>query len=142
MSESYVSAALRRLVISRAARECEYCLLHEDDTFFGCHVDHIISEKHGGQTTAENLALACAFCNLHKGSDLASLTSAGHLCRLFHPRRDHWNDHFFLDGAFIEPRTDVGQVTANLLKLNAPDRLLERRTLIEAGLYPSRAART
>lgn len=53
---SYVSAALRQLVAERAEYLCEYCLLHEEGTFFGCEVDHIISEKHGGPTVAENLA--------------------------------------------------------------------------------------
>ena len=52
---SYVSAELRRLVAQRAEGLCEYCLIHESDTFFGCQVDHIISEKHGGQTAPENL---------------------------------------------------------------------------------------
>ena len=47
MSESYISAELRRQVAARASRRCEYCLIHEEDTFFGCHVDHIVSEKHG-----------------------------------------------------------------------------------------------
>jgi hypothetical protein len=59
---SYVSTALRRLVAARADALCEYCLAHEDDAVFGCEVDHIISEKHGGATEAENLAYACAFC--------------------------------------------------------------------------------
>jgi hypothetical protein len=70
---SYVSAALRRLVALRADFLCEYCLVHEDDTVFGCEVDHIISEKHGGATEAENLAYACAFCNRAKGSDIGSI---------------------------------------------------------------------
>ncbi len=52
---SYVSADLRRLVASRAYHVCEYCLIHESDTYLGCHIDHIISEKHGGLTEAENL---------------------------------------------------------------------------------------
>ncbi len=43
---------------------CEYCLIHEDDTFFGCEVDHIISQKHGGPTEPENLAYACLPCNV------------------------------------------------------------------------------
>jgi hypothetical protein len=46
---SYVSAELRRLVANRANHKCEYCLIHEEDTFFGCEVDHIISLKHGGR---------------------------------------------------------------------------------------------
>jgi hypothetical protein len=52
---------------------CEYCLIHEKDTFYGCQVDHIISEKHGGLTTADNLAYACTFCNRCKGSDVGSI---------------------------------------------------------------------
>ena len=40
---SYVRAELRRLVESRARRLCEYCLIHEDDTYLGCQVDHIIA---------------------------------------------------------------------------------------------------
>jgi hypothetical protein len=50
--------ALRRLVAERAWHVCEYCLVHEDDLFHGCEVDHVISLKHDGQTTAENLACA------------------------------------------------------------------------------------
>jgi len=61
------------LVVARADHLCEYCLIHEEDTFFGCEVDHIISEKHGGPTTADNLADACVFCNRAKGSDVASI---------------------------------------------------------------------
>jgi hypothetical protein len=61
MSETYISAELRRLVAARAEGLCEYCLIHEEDTFFGCEVDHIISEKHGGSTDAGNLAYACLF---------------------------------------------------------------------------------
>ena len=68
MSTSYVSAELRRLVVARADSLCEYCLIHEEDTFFGCEVDHIVSEKHGGQTDAQNLALACLFCKRNKGA--------------------------------------------------------------------------
>jgi hypothetical protein len=48
VSTSYISAELRRLVVARAESLCEYCLIHEEDTFFGCEVDHVISEKHGG----------------------------------------------------------------------------------------------
>ena len=69
MSQTYIPVELRRLVIRRALWRCEYCLLHEDDTYFGCEVDHVVSEKHGGQTVAENLAYACLACNRYKGSD-------------------------------------------------------------------------
>ena len=81
---SYVSADLRRLVASRAGGVCEYCLIHEDDTYTGCQVDHIISEKHGGLTAPENLAYACTLCNRAKGTDVGSVawTPSGFI-RLF-----------------------------------------------------------
>jgi 5-methylcytosine-specific restriction endonuclease McrA len=60
---SYISEAFRRLVVARAEGLCEYCLIHEEDTYFGCEVDHIISRKHGGPTEPDNLAFACSFCN-------------------------------------------------------------------------------
>ena len=83
---SYVPAALRRLVRTRADSLCEYCLIHEDDAFFGCEVDHIISKKHRGQTEADNLSYACAFCNRAKGSDIGSVARAsGRFTRFFNP---------------------------------------------------------
>jgi hypothetical protein len=56
---------------------------------FPHQVDHIVSRKHGGLSTLENLALACVICNRYKGSDLASLDSqTGELSRLFNPRQN------------------------------------------------------
>ncbi len=66
MSKTYVAAALRRLVANRSEGLREYCLIHGDDTFFGCEVDHIISEKHGGLTIESNLAAACLDCNRNR----------------------------------------------------------------------------
>jgi hypothetical protein len=138
---SYVPAALRRLVVDRAHGLCEYCLIHEDDTFIGCQVEHIVSEKHGGMTNEENLAYACVFCNRFKGSDIASISaSTGQLCRLFNPRSDEWARVFRLDGATILPKTDVGEVTVQLLGMNHPERLLEREILRRVNRYPSPAA--
>lgn len=136
MSSTYISAKLRRLVIERAENTCEYCLIHEDDTFFGCQIDHIISEKHGGLTESENLALSCTFCNLYKGSDIASVSSAGELVRFFDPRTDQWSEHFALDGAIIKASTAIGEVTARILQFNSHERQLERKALIEVGRYP------
>ena len=141
MSTTYIGAALRRQVIARAESVCEYCLIHEDDTFFGCHVDHVISEKHGGLTQADNLALACTFCNLHKGSDIGSLSSDGVLTRFFNPRMDGWAEHFELIDFVIEPLTSVGEVTARIFQFNIGDRIVERQALADAGRYPSDAAR-
>jgi hypothetical protein len=137
-----VGEELRRLVWSRAEGLCEYCLIHADDTYFGCEVDHISSRKHGGPTEADNLALACFLCNRHKGSDIGSLLPGGtELIRLFHPRRDRWSGHFLIEGSRIRALTSVGEVTVNLLGLNAGERILERRMLIAISRFPSPPAK-
>jgi hypothetical protein len=133
---SYIGAELRRLVETRAGARCEYCLIHEADTYSGCEVDHIISEKHGGPTAAENLAYSCMYCNRLKGSDIASIASrTGQIVRLFNPRTDRWSDHFVLNGAVIRPLSDVGEATATLLGFNRPERVDERALLQAAGRY-------
>jgi hypothetical protein len=142
MSSSYVSAELRRIVVERADSLCEYCLIAEEDTFFGCEIDHIISEKHGGLTVPENLALACVSCNQSKGSDIASIDpSTGELTRFFNPRSDLWSHHFVLAGSVIDPLTSIGRVTVRILGFNDYRRREERRVLKAYGRYPTIAAR-
>ena len=134
MSATHIPAALRREVRERARERCEYCLWPERLAFHTHPVDHIIAEKHGGETVLENLALACLGCNQSKGSDIASLDPVGNeLVALFNPRNDSWNEHFQLRDAFIIPMTPVGRVTARLLQFNAPERVEERELLLQAG---------
>jgi hypothetical protein len=142
VSITYVGAELRRLVTTRAEGICEYCLINIEDTHFGCCVEHVIAEKHGGATNAENLAFACVFCNRYKGSDLGSLDPhSGVLVRFFHPRTDRWSDHFRLtEDMEITPCTDVGRVTVTVLRHNSSERLLERQELHAHGFYPGKAA--
>jgi HNH endonuclease len=138
---SYISEELRRLVALRAEHLCEYCLIYEEDTFYGCEVDHIISVKHGGLAEADNLAYACVFCNRQKGSDIGSIVRrTGEFSRFFNPRIDRWGEHFRLEGAMIQPQTMIGEVTARILGFNHSDRLLERQTLIAVGRYPTASA--
>jgi hypothetical protein len=137
MSRSYIPAILRRLVAERAMGLCEYCLLHESDGYHAFEVEHVIAEKHGGVTTADNLAYACLICNRCKGSDIASISpDTASLVRLFNPRTDRWSEHFTLAGARIEPLTEIGEVTSRILGLNEADRLAEREILVRARRYP------
>lgn len=136
---SYINAELRRLVELRANGACEYCKIHETDTFFGCHVDHIIAEKHGGLTVENNLAYACAVCNRAKGTDIGSLVPGTQkLVRLFNPRIDRWDEHFRVDAESLAilPLTEIGAATAQLLGLNQIERLLERKALATIGRFP------
>ena len=135
----WISAELRQTIANRAKQLCEYCLIAEADTFYGCQVDHIISLKHGGSSTSNNIAYACALCNRAKGSDIGSITASGELTRFFNPRTDRWSEHFRLEGASIQPLTTIGEVTARILGFNDGARLHERDDLIRFGKYPSEA---
>ena len=128
---------MRTLIAERAGHRCEYCLIHADDVLLPHEPDHIIATKHGGETSAENLALACFVCNRHKGTDLASVDpESGSIERLFHPRQDRWDEHFRLDGPLIMPLTPVGRTTSFLLRFNLSRSVAARQHLQAAGRYP------
>ena len=127
---------MRRKVIERAARRCEYCLIHEDDEVFRHEVDHIVAEKHRGATNSSNLSYACFPCNRNKGSDLASLSEQGVLTRFFNPRTDQWSVRFRIEKDRLAPLTIIGQVTEQIFDFNAPERCARRRGLQAIGRYP------
>ena len=136
------SAGLRRRVVKRARSTCEYCLLCQDFAASAHQVDHVISEKHGGSTSLDNLALSCTTCNRRKGSDIASVDPrTGELTPLFNPRTQSWSDHFAFDGLQIIGLTAEGRTTVALLKLNSLERLVERNELARGGRFPPRDER-
>ena len=86
------SRTLELEVRRRAAGRCEYSLFPESASELPFHIDHIIAEKHGGQSESENLALGCFSCNLRKGTNIAGLDpETGELKGLFNPRTDGWS---------------------------------------------------
>ena len=132
-----ISTTLRQLVFDRAGGRCEYCLLAQSVAAHKHEPDHIIPKQHDGETTADNLALACARCNRYKGYNVGSYDpESGELVPFYNPRRQEWADHFRLEGATITPLTPEGRVTAKMLHLNDTDRLEERERLLTVKLYP------
>ncbi|MCL1493485.1 MAG: HNH endonuclease [Pseudanabaena sp. Salubria-1] len=137
MSKSYISAKIRKLVRDRAQNCCEYCLIPESLTLVPHQVDHVITEKHGGKTTEENLALSCSLCNQAKSSDIASMeTETGDVIRLYHPRKDQWRENFQIEesNGVIYPLTTIGRVTIQLLKINRSACLPYRQMLAQAKI--------
>jgi hypothetical protein len=129
-----ISAAVRLLVARRATGRIA---LHEADSFTPHQIDHIVSRKHGADSSLDNLAFACIRCNAWKGSDIASLGfKPGGIVGLFHPRRYRWRDHFRIEAGEIVPLTDEGAAAVRLLRLNLHGRVTERRVLIECERYP------
>ena len=130
-----MDARLREAVRQRAQGCCEYCQFPEPFTRVPFQIDHIIPEKHDGPTTFENLALACFFCNTHKGPNLSGLDpQTGELSRLFHPRQDRWQEHFRWEGAILIGLTAVGRATLQVLRINRADAVAVRQSLLEEGV--------
>ncbi len=134
MSQDWLPEALRSAVRQRGADSCEYCGIPEAGTFFAHQVDHVIAEQHGGETTLDNLALACAQCNRFKGPNIASIDpDTKRMVPLFNPRTDKWSDHFRQEGGRIIPLTPIGRATARLLNFGHKDREEARHNLWQTG---------
>ncbi|HUQ72513.1 MAG TPA: HNH endonuclease signature motif containing protein [Planctomycetaceae bacterium] len=120
---------LRAAVRERADEACEDCQRRQADSpLVPLQIEHIVPRKHDGDDSLENLALACAECNLKKSSDLAGFDpDTGNLTPLFHPRHDVWDEHFAWDDLRIVGRTAICRTTVRVLDLNVTARLRVRR---------------
>lgn len=122
---------LEQQVWQRADARCEYCQLPQASSPLPHAVDHIISRQHNGPTVADNLALACFFCNSYKGPNIAGLNPrTGRMVRLFHPRKDRWSRHFQWDGPVLVGLTHTARVTIALLEINRPEAVELREHLL------------
>lgn len=123
-----MDAQTRATVRRQAGNCCEYCQRRQiDSPLIPLQIEHVIARKHGGSDSLDNLALACAECNLHKGSNLSGIDpQSDQLTPLYHPRRDRWHEHFAWEGVRIVGLTAIGRTTVRVLDLNAPARLQVR----------------
>jgi len=133
-----VPEALARAVRLRAHGQCQYCLMHESLQGATFHAEHVIPRSKGGESTLENLALACPGCNLHKADKTTApdpLTSEQ--VALFHPLQLRWSEHFRFKSHEIEGLTAIGRATVVLLDLNQLRRQRIRQVEESFGLYPT-----
>lgn len=63
-----VGVALRFQALTRDHFRCRYCGVN--GKAFELHVDHVVPLARGGESTLDNLATACAPCNLGKSDTL------------------------------------------------------------------------
>lgn len=132
-----MDAGTRELVRQRAGGRCEYCRLPEEFDSLPFHIDHIIAQVHGGGDEVSNLCWACTQCNLHKGTNFASIDPETNArVDLFNPRQDSRRDHFAIrsDGVIVG-LTPMGRATVRLLDMNGLPQLDLRRELIGQGVY-------
>jgi hypothetical protein len=139
MPESRNVGEVRRLVEARAHDCCEYCRSQARYATQSFSVEHILARARGGETTVENLALACQGCNSHKYDKVqAPDPVTGQPVPLFHPRRMQWEERFAWSGDFtrmvgISP---TGRATIEALSLNRPGVVNLRRVLYRHGEHP------
>jgi 5-methylcytosine-specific restriction endonuclease McrA len=65
MLKQHIPRNLRERIIERDGRRCVYC--DDDLSSAEIHMDHVIPESQGGETTYNNLQVTCRKCNLAKG---------------------------------------------------------------------------
>lgn len=134
---SYIAAELRRFVIRRAMNRCEYCGLSQEGQEATFHVDHVIPVAVGGQTVAENLALACVSCSLRKAARRTAVDpESGEDVALYNPRRDVWHAHFQWQGVRLVGLTATGRATVEALNLNRALILVIRQEEEIIGRHP------
>jgi hypothetical protein len=126
---------LRQFVRHRAEEQCEYCRLPQaghDERF---SVDHVRPVKHGGEDSYANLAFSCLRCNLCKGTNLSGVDpDNGQVVLLFNPRIQIWHEHFAWNGPLIVGRTSQGRASVWVFRMNAPERIRLRQSLIDEGI--------
>lgn len=116
---SHIPVFLKKLVTRRAGNRCECCQLSQKGQEATFHVDHIVLLAAGGETSAENLALACVSCSLRKGAkEFVFDELTGREIRIFNPRKDSWEGHFEWNGTILKGKTEKGEATIKLLNLN------------------------
>jgi hypothetical protein len=90
-----------------------------------------VARCHGGGEELENLALACRYCNLHKGPNLAGLDPiTTELTRLYNPRTDPWEEHFRVAFGVVHGLTAIGRCSVHVLTMNN-ERRIQLRLVLE-----------
>jgi hypothetical protein len=156
-----LSERTRRAVLRRAGYRCEYCRI----VGWELPVEHVTprsrrrrsgtlsqtvsatpgdppGDEPGDLDNPDNLASACAHCNRLKGNFTAGRDPvSGRTVRLFHPRRDAWDEHFTWSNNYLRlmPLTEMGGATIARLRMNDPILIRQRRLLrlaMAAGAPP------
>lgn len=128
----------KAFVRKRARYRCEYCRAPESVAGYAFHIEHIRPRNHGGNDNLSNYALSCMPCNRGKWDHLTGEDpQTNKQERLFHPRKDKWDEHFRVaKHVHIEGKTPIGRTTVERLKMNEPRQLEARGYWRELELYP------
>lgn len=134
---SDISASLHTEIVVRAGNRCEYCRLSQLGQEATFHIDHVVPRAAGGQTIADNLALACVSCSLRKwATQFAPDPDSGVEVPLFNPRTQVWVEHFRWQGEEVVPLTPTARATIVTLAMNRPLIVAIRQEETLRGRHP------
>ncbi len=139
MSSSYISDALRQIILARAQNRCEYCKSSADITTETFSVEHTYPRSLGGGNTLDNLAWSCLGCNSFKGARINAIDPlTQQLASIFNPRQQIWEEHFSWSADYCEiiGKTPTGRASVQALKLNRKGVINLRRLLGQVGEHP------
>lgn len=139
MSREYISIGLRKQVFDRCRGICEYCPSQTKFSPNNFEIEHIIPVSRDGQTTLENLALACPSCNSYKSNKTDSIDPiSNQTVPIFHPRQMQRADHFIWsdDTTIMLGTTSIGRATVLLLQTNREGVVNLRQVLSDRGFHP------
>ncbi|MBW4420731.1 MAG: HNH endonuclease [Myxacorys californica WJT36-NPBG1] len=136
---AYISESLKTQIRECDHYRCCYCLTSEANSGLPTSFDHIHPQSKGGNTSFENVCLACRSCNEYK-SDLTEAPDplTGKIVPLFNPRVQQWSEHFAwnLDATRVEGQTPVGRATVAALRMNNPIIVAARSRWVISDWHP------
>jgi HNH endonuclease len=136
---TYVPEDLRCRIDEADLWRCRYCLIAEANSGIRLTHDHITPRSKGGETSFENVCLACSSCNEHKADATHAVDPlTGETVPLFNPRSQRWSDHFVwsTDTIRVEGSTPIGRATVIALRLNHPIIVTARERWSRVGWHP------
>jgi HNH endonuclease len=136
---TYISESLRKQIIDSDKSRCCYCLTYQANSGIPMTFDHIQPVSLGGDTTFENLCLACRSCNEYKSNLTEAIDPlSGETISLFNPRKQKWSAHFIWspDGTKVEGITAIGRATIIRLRMNKPVIIVACKRWVISGWHP------
>ncbi len=120
LEHSAMNNELVELVWLRAGNRCEYCHFPAEVAWLPFQIDHVIAEKHGGFSDANNLALIPRVIQSRQFNCFIPDAKFGRIT--FHGE--------VIFGMVERPR---GEQRLPLLRINSPDALEFRASLLDSG---------
>jgi hypothetical protein len=135
----YISVSLKAKVREHFANCCAYCQTAERLTATRFEFEHIFPRSRGGETTFENLCLACASCNQIKGDRVEFIDPvSANPVKIFHPQQQVWTEHFAWEknGSIVIGKTAIGRAAVSVLQMNREVLVDMRQMWVIFGQHP------